>query len=54
LITLGLAAATVRDFKFEAGKITTCEGLPHRFEKLLATRRAVSGAVAAQPASAER
>jgi thiamine biosynthesis protein ThiI len=42
LITLGLSAATVRDFKFEDGKITTREGLPHRFEKLVAARKAIA------------
>ena len=41
LLRMGLEATTVRSFKFERGSVTTREGLPRRFEKLLPTLKAV-------------
>ena len=40
LVTLGLENALVRDFKFEAGTVSEREVIPHRYQKLLARRRA--------------
>ncbi len=39
LVTLGLENARVRDFKFESGKVTAHDTMPHRYQKLLARRR---------------
>jgi tRNA uracil 4-sulfurtransferase len=39
LVTLGLENALVRDFKFEAGNVSTRDTVPHRYQKLLARRR---------------
>ncbi|HEV2351646.1 MAG TPA: tRNA uracil 4-sulfurtransferase ThiI [Terriglobia bacterium] len=39
LITQGLEGAGVRDFTFAAGEISLREGLPHRFQKLIAQRQ---------------
>ncbi|HET7841785.1 MAG TPA: tRNA uracil 4-sulfurtransferase ThiI [Terriglobia bacterium] len=39
LVTLGLENARVRDFKFETGKVTAHDTVPHRYQKLLARRR---------------
>ena len=41
LVRMGLEATTVRSFKFERGAVITREGLPRRFEKLLATLQAL-------------
>jgi thiamine biosynthesis protein ThiI len=41
LVRMGLEATTVMNFKFERGSLTTHEGLPRRFEKLLPAREAV-------------
>jgi len=41
LLRRGLGATTGRSLKFERGSVTTREGLPRRFEKLLATLRTV-------------
>jgi len=35
LVRMGLAATTVKHFKFERGSVSAREGLPHRFAKLL-------------------
>jgi thiamine biosynthesis protein ThiI len=40
LVTLGLENALVRDFKFESGTVSEREVIPHRYQKLLARRRA--------------
>jgi tRNA uracil 4-sulfurtransferase len=39
LISNGLAAASVLDFKFERGEVSRREGVPRRFEKLLSWRQ---------------
>jgi tRNA uracil 4-sulfurtransferase len=39
LVTLGLEGASVLDFNFEQGKVTSRESSPHRFLKLLARRK---------------
>jgi hypothetical protein len=36
LLRVGLEAATAENFKFERGSVTTREGLPRRFQMLLA------------------
>jgi len=41
LLRMGLEATTVSSFKFERGSVTTREGLPRRFEKLLPAPKAV-------------
>jgi len=41
LLRMGLEATTVTSFKFERGSVTTREGLPRRFEKLLPALKAV-------------
>jgi thiamine biosynthesis protein ThiI len=41
LLRMGLEATTVKNFKFEQGSVTTSEGLPRRFEKLLPTPKAI-------------
>jgi thiamine biosynthesis protein ThiI len=41
LVSMGLKATTVRSLKFERGAVTTREGLPRRFEKLLTTLKTV-------------
>jgi thiamine biosynthesis protein ThiI len=40
LLRMGLAATTVKNFKFERGSVTSREGLPRRFEKLLSSLNA--------------
>jgi len=52
LITMGLEAASVGDFKFEGGKISQREGLPTRFQKLLARRKNGEGLRATQSVAA--
>jgi len=37
LLRMGLAATSVKNFKFERGSVTSREALPRRFEKLLAS-----------------
>lgn len=51
LVTLGLETASVADFKFEHGEVSTREGVPRRFQKLIAWRQGVTGPAAARPAS---
>ncbi len=46
LVTLGLASASVADFKFERGEVSLREGLPIRFQKLLAWRQRVQSPAA--------
>jgi thiamine biosynthesis protein ThiI len=41
LLRMGLEATTVRSFKFERGSVTTREGPPRRFEKLLPALKVV-------------
>src|SRR5208337_1870563 len=41
LLRMGLEATTVTNFKFERGSVTTRQGLPRRFEKLLSALKAV-------------
>jgi hypothetical protein len=41
LLRMGLEATTVTNFKFERGSVTSCEGLPRRFQKLLPAREEV-------------
>jgi thiamine biosynthesis protein ThiI len=43
LVKMGLEAATATAFKYERGSITTREGLPRRFEKLLAGGKSTHG-----------
>ncbi len=50
LVTMGLEGATACDFKYERGEILVREGLPHRFQKLLAWRRESLASAAARPA----
>ncbi len=47
LVTLGLGAASVLDFRFEGSQLSCREGLPHRFQKLLAARNVTPGSTAA-------
>jgi thiamine biosynthesis protein ThiI len=54
LVWTGLAATTVKDFKFERGKVTTREGLPRRFERLLAWKKGVQGQPSAHDAASNR
>jgi len=42
LVTMGLEGASVRDYTFDVGEITVREGLPHRFQKLIAQRKGSS------------
>jgi thiamine biosynthesis protein ThiI len=49
LLTEGLDGASVRDFKFEMGVVTSVEGLPHRFQKLLASRKGLEWPAARRP-----
>lgn len=49
LLTMGLEAASVCDFKFERGEISLREELPRRFQKLLAWRKGLPGPVATPP-----
>jgi len=48
LVTMGLEAAVAADFKFEDGVVSQREGLPPRFQKLLAWRKDVTGTAAAR------
>lgn len=41
LVTLGLESASVQDFKFESGNVSAREGLPARFQKLVARRKGI-------------
>ena len=45
LMTMGLESAQVRDFRFERGEILAREGLPNRFQKLVARRKSVPDAL---------
>lgn len=49
LVTLGLEAASACDYKFEGGEISLREGLPPRFQKLLAWRKGVAGPATTRP-----
>lgn len=49
LVTMGLESAIVNDFKFERGEVTVREGLPHRFQKLVAGRQGSQGEEATSP-----
>jgi thiamine biosynthesis protein ThiI len=40
LLRMGLAATSVKNFKFERGSVTSREALPRRFEKLISALRA--------------
>jgi thiamine biosynthesis protein ThiI len=46
LVTMGLEAAAVMDFKYENGEVFQREGLPPRFQKLVAWRKGVADPVA--------
>jgi len=49
LVRMGLEAASVRDFKFEAGEVTARDGLPPRFLKLLGRRKNIPTALGMHP-----
>jgi len=42
LVTIGLEGAHAADFKYERGQVTRREGLPRRFEKFVAHRKAMA------------
>ncbi|HZP02876.1 MAG TPA: tRNA uracil 4-sulfurtransferase ThiI [Terriglobia bacterium] len=52
LVTAGLAAARVLDFKFEHGQVIENEGWPRRFQKLVEFRRNASAAAGVNPSVA--
>jgi thiamine biosynthesis protein ThiI len=49
LVTMGLEAASVCDFKFELGHVNVHEGLPPRFLKLLARRNGIPAPMGTHP-----
>ncbi len=51
LVTLGLEAASVEDFKYERGEVTVREGLPRRVQKLVGWRKRDSDRAATRPAA---
>jgi thiamine biosynthesis protein ThiI len=42
LVTMGLAGASVLDFKFERGQVSVREGLPRRYQNFLCWRQGIS------------
>jgi thiamine biosynthesis protein ThiI len=52
LVTMGLEAASVKDFKFEAGEVSVREAIPPRFQKLLNWRKASPRTLTAAPGTA--
>lgn len=54
LVTMGLAAASALDFKFERGEVTAREGLPRRFQKFLARRQVMSRVATPEPTTTAR
>ena len=53
LVRMGLETATVTDFKFEQGRVTTRESLPRRVERLLAWKKGVDGQPATRNAASK-
>ena len=51
LVTLGMEAATVEDFKFEGGHVSSREAIPPRFQKLVEWRKDIARQAAPQPAA---
>ena len=49
LVTMGLEAGRVMDFKFESGQISVREGLPPRFLKHLARRKVIQAPLGTHP-----
>jgi thiamine biosynthesis protein ThiI len=50
LVTMGLEAASVRDYTFEVGEIIVRDALPHRFQKFRGQRKQKAASLALPPA----